>query len=57
MKLARKILKITPKGGGSGFSDVSVNHDQYLADFVYLRKLPKASNEPDPSPKFRTSKK
>lgn len=35
-----RVLKITPAETGSGFSDVSINHDKYLADLTYERKLP-----------------
>jgi hypothetical protein len=30
-----RFLKITPAGKGSGFSDVSINHDKYLAEATY----------------------
>ncbi len=35
-----RILKTSPAETGSGFSDVSINHDKYLADWTYERKLP-----------------
>lgn len=38
MKRKFKALKITPKAD-SGLHDVSVNHDRYLAEFTYARKL------------------
>ncbi len=30
-KRSRRFLRITPAAKGSGFSDVSINHDKYLA--------------------------
>lgn len=30
-----RFLKITPAEKGSGFSDVSINHDKYLAEATY----------------------
>jgi hypothetical protein len=32
-------LRITPADQGSGFSDVSVNHDYYLAEGLLERKM------------------
>jgi hypothetical protein len=37
MKRKSKALKITPKKADSGVHDV--NHDRYLAEFTYARKL------------------
>lgn len=37
----RLVLKITPAAKGSGLSDVSINHDKYLAEDEYERKLPR----------------
>jgi hypothetical protein len=43
MKSKLKPLKVTAKADG-GVHDVSVNHDRYLAEFTYARKLrPNAS--------------
>jgi hypothetical protein len=39
MKRKFKALKITAKKGDSGAHDVSINHDRYLAEFTYSRKL------------------
>jgi hypothetical protein len=39
MKRKSKALKITPKKADSGVHDASVNHDRYLAEFTYARKL------------------
>ena len=60
MKRARKIfklLKTTPVKGGSGLSDVSENHDYYLAFPNATGPAPPEFNAPVPSPQSRISKK
>jgi hypothetical protein len=54
MKRKFKALKITPAKADSGVHDVSVNHDRYLAEFAYARKLGPKGMLPAPSPRFRT---
>jgi hypothetical protein len=50
-----KKLMIAPIGK-SGFTDVSINHDRYLAEFTYERKV-LCATAPAPSPQSDTSKK
>lgn len=52
MKSKLKPLKVTAKADG-GVHDVSVNHDRYLAEFTYARKLGPNATLPAPSPRFR----
>jgi len=39
MKRKSKALEIAPTKANSGVHDVSVNHDRYLAEFTYARKI------------------
>ena len=64
MKHPRKIFKplqVTPAKRGSGLSDVSENHDYYLAldlSAKLARSKPRDKiTAPAPSPQSRTSKK
>jgi hypothetical protein len=56
MKRKFKPLKISPAKRGSGISDVSSNHDKYLAEFVYSRKLPAGKSTAPPSRQCHTPK-